>query len=406
MCPAVNSSIAWLDFADADRRRMMEVVSLFKDQETRDELGVGSIRDIFAEMLFPGTGTLQTRARYFLFTPWLYRSYEQRRIASQDVANRLRSDEVRIISALKADGETDGVIGQVSRANLHRFPSSIYWNGLRRWGILRFPGSQEQYHRGLNALYLRAGEELSRDEHEGIDPGRLGTWDASLPPAPREFPNKVSFALSQREAAYLHERLLVSCTDSLLAHLVDRCRPVDDVALPWLHPEAATFPKSLQAWLMHARNFSEAMHGPALLYNLMLAELSRNEELASSYRDWLAEWRQDLVVRWPALKTWDRVAFWNLLAAQGLVPARTQSFVDDWLDLLLTGPGAPDVAASQEARRMVRERELYLKRGRSRFESPRHLEIWSGAAGTGQLNYRWPVARRIANDIIRGLGRV
>jgi hypothetical protein len=139
MCPTPNSSIAWLDLADADRRRMMEVISLFKEHETRDELGVGSIRDILADMLFPGTSTLQTRARYFLFTPWLYRSYEQRYVSSQRVADRLRSHETRIIEALKENGETEGVIGRVSGANLHRFPSSIYWTGLRRWGILRYP---------------------------------------------------------------------------------------------------------------------------------------------------------------------------------------------------------------------------------------------------------------------------
>ena len=326
-------------------------------------------------------------------------------MASQGVAGRLRSDEIKIIRALMTDGETDGVIGQVSGANLHRFPSSIYWNGLRRWGILRFPGSQEQYHRALDVFYRRAHEETSRDEHEGIDPGRLATWDAGLPDAPDGFPNTVSFALNQREAAYLHERLLVSCSDSLLAYVVDRCRPVEDAALPWLHPEAATFPLALQTWLAHARNFSEVMHGPALLYNLMLAELRRDEELATTYRSWLEDWQQDLANRWPALHGWDRTAFWVLVAEHGIVPARTRSFVDAWLDVVLVGSGVPEVAIHQEARHLVREREVYLKRGRSRFESPRHLEIWNGAAGTGQLNYRWPVARRIANDIIRGLGR-
>jgi hypothetical protein len=64
------------------------------------------------------------------------------------------------------------------------------------------------------------------------------------------------------------------CSDSLLAYLVDRCRPVEAVALPWLHPEVATIPSHLQDRLTHARNFSEAIHGPALLYNLMLAERS------------------------------------------------------------------------------------------------------------------------------------
>ena len=47
-------------------------------RETRDELGLGAIRDAFAEALFPGISTFQRRARYFLFVPWMFRAAEQR----------------------------------------------------------------------------------------------------------------------------------------------------------------------------------------------------------------------------------------------------------------------------------------------------------------------------------------
>jgi len=40
-----NSTISWLDFFEVDRRKIIEVVSLIKDQDTRDELGVAFIRD-------------------------------------------------------------------------------------------------------------------------------------------------------------------------------------------------------------------------------------------------------------------------------------------------------------------------------------------------------------------------
>ncbi len=32
----------------------------------------------------------------------------------------------------------------------HAVPSSVYWQGLARWGIRLFPGSQTQYHRSLD----------------------------------------------------------------------------------------------------------------------------------------------------------------------------------------------------------------------------------------------------------------
>jgi len=51
---------------------MLDVINAFSEKDTRDELGFGSVRDAFADTLFPGTSTIQTRARYFLFVPWIY----------------------------------------------------------------------------------------------------------------------------------------------------------------------------------------------------------------------------------------------------------------------------------------------------------------------------------------------
>lgn len=50
----------WLDYSERERRKMLEVVDLFREHDTRDELGVGSVRDAFADMLFPGTSTIVT----------------------------------------------------------------------------------------------------------------------------------------------------------------------------------------------------------------------------------------------------------------------------------------------------------------------------------------------------------
>ena len=122
----MGSNIAWLDFSDSDRRKMIEVVSLFKQRDTRDELGIAQIRDGFAEMFFPGTTTLQTRARYFLFVPWLYRYHEDRRAPTAVIAKRTRTREIQLMGTLGKGSDTDGVIGQRSGANLQRFPSSIY----------------------------------------------------------------------------------------------------------------------------------------------------------------------------------------------------------------------------------------------------------------------------------------
>lgn len=63
------SAFVWLDYSERERRKMLDVVDLFREHDTRDELGVGSVRDAFADMLFPGASTIMTRARYFSSRP-------------------------------------------------------------------------------------------------------------------------------------------------------------------------------------------------------------------------------------------------------------------------------------------------------------------------------------------------
>jgi hypothetical protein len=400
----LRSSIAWIDFSEQDRRHMMEVVSLFKQRDTRDELGLGSIRDAVADLFFPGTTTLQTRARYFLFVPWLYLYYESRRVPSDRVQNRLKGDEIKLIRALQAAGETDGVIGKVSGASLHRFPASIYWNGLRRWGILRYSGSQSQYHRWLDHFYRKQHEQPVTDDHEPIEGWGGGNWDPSLPPVPDGFPDEADFRIRPSEAKHLRERVALSCQHSLLVTLLDRCEPVDDVVFIWMHPQLGEFPSEQQMWIAHARNFSEMMQGAALLYNLMLAELCQQDELVDTYRAMLEDWREDLASHFTELVGWDRKAFWELVTHHGRIPMPTRRFVNAWLDMLLAGGWAPpNLADHQEIGALVRDREIWLKRGRSRFESQRHLEMWSGAAGIAPLDFRWSIARRMTNDILLGL---
>jgi len=48
------SAFVWLDYSERERRKMLDVIDLFREHDTRHELGVGSVRDAFADMLFPG----------------------------------------------------------------------------------------------------------------------------------------------------------------------------------------------------------------------------------------------------------------------------------------------------------------------------------------------------------------
>ena len=85
------SAFVWLDYSERDRRKMLDVVDVFGEHDIRDELGIGSVRDAFADLLFPGTSTIMTRARYFLLVPWTYQRLERLRIRSAEMAARARA---------------------------------------------------------------------------------------------------------------------------------------------------------------------------------------------------------------------------------------------------------------------------------------------------------------------------
>ena len=139
----LNSTFTWLDYSEQQRRRMLDVVSLFSESDTVDELGLSYARDGIADLLFPGTSSVQRGARYFLLIPWVYLRLENRRTTSAEITSRARSKEVELIYALLKSGEYTGVIGADKKDKLKRLASNIYWQGLRSWGICLFEGSQD-----------------------------------------------------------------------------------------------------------------------------------------------------------------------------------------------------------------------------------------------------------------------
>ena len=398
------SSLTWLDSSEQEKRKMLEVIDLFREQDTRDELGLGTVRDAFADLFFPGTSTIQTRARYFLFIPWIYLDLERRRTPSREIVSRARRAEIALVNALVRSDHSDGTIGIEARESLKRLPSTIYWQGLGMWGIRSFGGSQDQYHRSLDAFYA-SGRHGGREAGDS-DGAMSSNWHAALPSAPDDLLEKTSFKLTKAEAQYLRERIMVRAPGSLLAFLVDQGTAATDVAFPWEHAQYGEFPTHVREQLEHARNFSEAIHGAALLYNLMLAEKSNRKPLIEEYRKGLRQWSSGIQAHEGVLRQWEILRFWAIVTAQGArVTHPTRAFIDAWLSMARSAEAAKRIATNERARHLIHERERQLKRTLARLENPRALELWGGAAGTAALDYRWPVTQTMVSDILNGLKR-
>lgn len=401
------SAFVWLDYSERERRKMLDVVDLFREHDTRDELGIGSVRDAFADMLFPGTSTIMTRARYFLLVPWMYQRIEKQRVRSADIADRARKAELSLVDPIQRSDDNDGNIGKVAKNTLKRLPSSVYWQGLSVWGIRSFSGAQVQYHRSLDRYYAQLARHGGRASERDIEHDDLisPNWHAGLIPPPEDFPAECSLRLTRREAEYLAERIRLSpgCSGSLLAELVAQRRRSADTSFAWEHPHYAELPPKLREILDHARNFSEVMHGAPLLYNLILAEQAHQKDGVAKYCQAFGEWAKSLAERSRALAQWDRKRFWELVrSVNPRITGPTYEFINAWWDRALAGD-AVRLCDSPAARLLIRDRERRLKKNLARIDNPRAQELWAGDSGTAQLEFRWFISQRLLGDILDGL---
>lgn len=74
-----------------EQTRVMQVLKTTSESVALDELGIGRIRDAFADRMFPGISTLQKHMKYFSLMPQLYRKATEKRY------NRLSEVKAEII---------------------------------------------------------------------------------------------------------------------------------------------------------------------------------------------------------------------------------------------------------------------------------------------------------------------
>ncbi|MCC5847842.1 MAG: hypothetical protein JJU29_07080 [Verrucomicrobia bacterium] len=404
MSVLIPSGFFWLDTSEAERKRMQELVATFREKGTLDEMGIGTIRDGLADLLFPGTSTIQTRARYFLFVPWMYQELERRKTPSHEIRERARRWEVRIMEALSRSGDLEGLIGRDAGAAVQRMPSNIYWNGLRKWGIARFPGSQAQYHRVLDTAYLKQSRLVSSDDPESYSGSHPGHWDPALPPAPEGFPDTVSFSLRPEDAEYLRNRIMIHSKGTMLAHLVRQNHEPERTPAMWESEYVRDLPSDLQTLLQEAEAFSLWIQGASLLYQWLLAEKTKKVVARERCEELIQDWGEALNTAPEVLQVWQPSSLWRLLDQSGTkIPPRTMSFADLWTQGVRGLAHPVQILESDRLKSLVREREISLKRSASRFVNPRALELWRGDVGPGRLTYRWANVLRHLTDLHKGL---
>jgi hypothetical protein len=235
-----------------------------------------------------------------------------------------------------------------------------------------------------------------------VDSAGAGNWHPRLPGPPSDFPTTATFALRREESEFFRDQLRIRARGSLLQFLVETRQDVTQIDAPWNVLNRSDMPKDLISMLDDGQHYSELMHGAQLLYNLMLAEKRKHKDWVGRYMDSLAGWEATVSPRMALYSAWDRQHFWSLLQrANGHLPAAAKLFSERWIVLVLECQ-ASHIAQSASARQLIAEREQRMKGTRARLVNPDQLNLWGGASGTGQLDYRWDITQKVVNDIVRG----
>lgn len=225
-------SLGWIDFSKNERDKVLNVIHLLDEPGAVDELGIGAIRDAFADYFFPGTSTVQTRAKYFLIVPYVLMEAGSGQYGSDLNAILRRIDnEERHCRDILIKTSNDGVIGSlVPKSWVLRAPSNIYWNGIKRIGIFKEDLSVKEYvHQSILQRSLKKAKEYGNrekdaeeNEKDDIDAGDITSiqfWSLG-DTYHSNWRENLTIELLPEEAAFLKSQIITSQRGSLFAFIL------------------------------------------------------------------------------------------------------------------------------------------------------------------------------------------
>lgn len=285
--------IGFIDFSKKERDSILATLKLLGVQGALDELGIGVIRDAYADLLFPGISTIQTRAKYFVLIPYLFYSANKKKFTNaREVHNWIKKSEDKLVEILvrNSDVQETGIIGSNAlkqNRTVKMKPSDIYWNGLRIFEILR--NNKMSFSSACNITYLsskRKAEIEIKTDGESFDDKSAKEKEMVLfsPIIPDyDFEKKASIKLTKKEAEFLADKIYsgIMTKDTLLAFLINNkiiCNSFLDIPISILPPP-------IKRDYSLARDFSDFIIGAHIRYNVIFSEYE-DEVMMNNWNEW------------------------------------------------------------------------------------------------------------------------
>lgn len=380
--------VGWIDFSSKDREKAMAVIDLMKENGAVDELGIGVVRDRLADLLFPGTSTIQTRAKYFFIVPWCMIEAEKNFKNKVDYLKRLNNIETDVIKALikNEPSNTTGIIGKDSIGTLKRKPSEIYWNGLRTYNIMPFNISRNQYISSIKTNKNHDIEEGDDKDSYYLDNDEI-RWNITKPR--KNWKENLTLSLTKEESEFLKEKIARYHPNSLYSYIINN----KDISLEDEDIYDLTFKNTLPEVVRNdldlALNFGKVIHGAHIRYNIILRQ--KNSVEIEDYEDYWNQWCNEM-----SQFNWDKFNI-DRIYEFAQTTKGTKEFIEGWfkatreLDNINLG----------QLDKMIEAREYSLKGQRAKLKNYGNVDV-SKWVGLGMLEYRWRNVKTLVKDIKDG----
>lgn len=390
--------LGWIDFSKSERNKVLSVLDRLSEPGTVDEMGIAPVRDGFADLFFPGTSTIQTRAKYFLMIPYIFRDLE--RNDETDPRRQLTIMEEKEKECakllLEKNGADDGIIGSRSLPDgwVKRPPSSIYWAGLRTYGIftrnltlweyLRASCIQKSRKDAVKKLGNRKEKNDEDTVEDDLDAGgieHIHFWTVETYKS--GWAEDLNLPLKADEGAYLKRQIIRSRPDSMLAYVlkhdlkeeIQACNTFQD-----MRTLMQIFPETIRQDYMLAYDFSQFHAVLLVLYNDILAD-GKNTEIG-----------QELNRMMPNLP---QIAEIDL---EGIIIKLKLSRNPELCKFLRKSKAAMASLDMEELKKLISRRERDLKTDRAKTLHPGSLDP-QASFKPSFLGYRFRNAKTLIRDI-------
>ncbi len=410
MSTPLTSSLGWIYFSQADRDRVGTILDMLRPEGMVDELGLSTMRDALANVMFPGISTIQTRAKYFFIIPyiiWDYQHLPLKNRKEKSASQYLQQREYEIMWDLAdkyREVERSGVIGATKkrREPIVRLPSTIYWGGLSTYGIIDTQGlSSEAYlkqtfRRHLSILLSeREGDDTPADDPDAA-------YEQSLSIRVTPYPNwhiDLQLDLTRDEAEILRSRIIDKVGQRLVGQMLQdealwRCFSAAGSFQDFARAaQSLSLTKEVRNDLVQAHDFSTLMYGAHCMYNLTLQHKAYDNHYHEEiWNTWVAELPDRMI-------DFNNFNPEHLFRCATTTRETTAHFVRAWWKEAQNG--FPSINQLQE---MIISQEAFAKGHKARLQWNKLDDVMEEKwIGLDHFAYRFPQVKTIVGDIQNAL---